>query len=58
MNWMPVTVLQPIESVLVDKALFTPVATIVPALRKSCNETTTRPRKGAGTISAWYVLKW
>jgi hypothetical protein len=50
---MPVTVLQPTELVSFEKALFTPVAIKVPALRKSCKETTTNPRKAAGTISDW-----
>ena len=56
MNWMPVTVFQPTALVLVEKALLTPVARMLPAFKKSCSETTTRPRKGAGTISDWYVL--
>lgn len=42
---------------LVENALLTPVAIILPAERKSCKDTTTRPRKGAGTTSDWYVLE-
>lgn len=53
---MPVTVFHPTELVSVEKALLIPVATMAPALRNSCNDTTTKPRKAAGTISDWYVL--
>ena len=55
-NWIPVTVRQPVLSVRVDMARFTPVASREPELRNSCRDTTTRPRNGAGTISDWYVL--
>jgi hypothetical protein len=58
MNWIPVTVFQPEPLVLVEKALFMPPAISLPALRKSCRDTTTRPRNGAGTISDWYVLSY
>lgn len=49
---MPVTVLQPTLVVDVENDLLTPVAMVDPALRNSCSDTTTKPRKGAGTISA------
>jgi hypothetical protein len=52
-SWIPVTVFQPEGPVAVANALLTPVARMDPALRKSCRETTTKPRKGAGTISDW-----
>lgn len=50
-------VCQPTDVVELEKALLTLVATMAPARRKNCRETTTKPRNGAGTISAWYVLE-
>lgn len=50
-NWMPVTVFHPVESWNVENALFTPVASSPPQLRKSWREFTTKPLSSAGTIS-------
>lgn len=55
---MPVAICQPLSVVYLEQKLLTMPAMSDPNVKKSCNDPTKNPRRGAGVISASYLRQF